>query len=428
MLKLEQIEPYVLLLDDRTEQLTRVFEVTRRLDDSVHFIATNQEGHLVRSALHRQEEQHILRLKQYPHLKRDPAAVLGCLLGGAVGDALGAPVEFNDWPAICDKFGDQGITDFVPVYGHLGAITDDTQMMLFTAEGLLRAHVRGASRGICHPPSVIHHSLLRWLLTQGMQPSTKPDGRGQIIDVGTDGWLFQERRLWARRAPGRTCISALRASKFFGDVATNNSKGCGGVMRVAPCAFFGNAFENAADSSHMTHGHPTGYLAAGLFADILERVWLTQIPLADAVLESLKENEHREGMEETKQIILTVIESSRRGVIPTPESIEALGGGWIAEEALAIGLWCALTAKSFESGVIRAVNHSGDSDSTGLIAGHFLGLIYGVDAIPARWLEQLEMRDVIEQIAHDITYVPFAFDGESGNQESKIIWERYPGW
>lgn len=53
---------------------------------------------------------------------------------------------------------------------------------------------------------------------------------------------------------------------------------------------------------------------------------------------------------------------------PTPERIDDLGAGWIAEEALAIGIWCALTATSFEQGVINAVNHSGDSDSTGLIA------------------------------------------------------------
>ncbi|MDP2243509.1 MAG: ADP-ribosylglycohydrolase family protein [Pseudomonas sp.] len=361
-------------------------------------------------------------------MQRDPAAVLGCLLGGAVGDALGAPVEFMDWPAIRKEFGPRGIIDFVPTYGHLGAITDDTQMMLFTAEGLLRANVRSEARGICHPPSVIHHSLLRWLLTQGMRTCAKPNEYGNVIEVGTDGWLFQERRLWASRAPGRTCLNALGESTHFGHLAENNSKGCGGVMRVAPCAFFTSAFSTAAESSHMTHGHPTGYLAAGLFADILQRVWLTQIPLADAVLESLQENEHREGMEETKRIISTVLESSRRGVIPTPESIEALGGGWIAEEALAIGLWCALTAKSFEEGVIRAVNHSGDSDSTGLIAGHFLGLIHGVNAIPNRWLEYLELRDVIEQVAYDITYVPYAFDGEGGSQESTVIWDRYPGW
>jgi ADP-ribosylglycohydrolase len=333
-----------------------------------------------------------------------------------------------NWSEISREFGAQGIADFVPVYGQLGAITDDTQMMLFTAEGLLRAYVRSEARGMCVPYAVIHHSLLRWLLTQGMKANPEPDRRGMVVKVGTDGWLFQERRLWSRRAPGNTCISALRASDSFGHFAENNSKGCGGVMRVAPCAFFGDAFENAAKSSQLTHGHPTGYLAAGLFADILARVWQTQMPLTDAVRESLEEYGSRDGMQETLRIVTTVLSFAHDGILPTPAGIEALGGGWVAEEALAIGLWCALTADSFEEGVKRAVNHSGDSDSTGLIAGHFLGLMHGVNAIPDRWLDNLELRDVIEQIASDISYVPFAFYEDDDSPVSTIIWERYPGW
>ena len=67
--------------------------------------------------------------------------VEGCLLAGACGDALGAPVEFMRLPEIQHTYGRRRIQDFEPVYGRTGAITDDTQMTLFTLEGLLRAHV-----------------------------------------------------------------------------------------------------------------------------------------------------------------------------------------------------------------------------------------------------------------------------------------------
>lgn len=428
MLKLEQITPYTLLLDDRTATFTRVLKSEPPRADYVELIVADDQGRLSNKLMRLADQEHLRAVENHPHMKRDPAALLGCLLGGAVGDALGAPVEFMNWSEISREFGSQGIADFVPVYGQLGAITDDTQMMLFTAEGLLRAYVRAEARGMCEPYAVIHHALLRWLLTQGMKTNPVPDTRGMVVKVGTDGWLFQERRLWSQRAPGNTCISALRASDSFGHFAENNSKGCGGVMRVAPCAFFGNAFDNAAKSSKLTHGHPTGYLAAGLFADILARVWQSQIPLAEAVKASLAEYGSLEGMQETTRIISAVLDYAQRGIIPNPESIEALGGGWIAEEALAIGLWCALTAVSFEEGVMRAVNHSGDSDSTGLIAGHFLGLIHGVNAIPDRWLDNLELRDVIEQIASDISYVPFAFFEDDDSPVSTSIWKRYPGW
>lgn len=344
--------------------------------------------------------------------------ITGCLLGGAVGDALGAPVEFMAWPAIVSAFGEAGIRNLAPAYGGLGRITDDTQMMLFTAEGLLRAHVRGASRGICHPPGVVHHSLLRWLLTQGEPPATT---------VSRDGWLIEQSALWARRAPGNTCLTALRSARHFGDLPSNDSKGCGAVMRVAPCAFFANAFDLAADTGRLSHAHPSGYLSAGLFADLLRRLYLhPEQPLAQAAAHSLQAHRGREGIEETVHAVEQVLAFHAQGYAPTPERIAALGGGWVGEEALAIGLWCALFAEQYAEGVILAVNHSGDSDSTGLIAGHLLGLKHGATGIPQPWLEALELRDAIERIARDLHEVPARFEGGYGSADAAIF-EAYPG-
>jgi hypothetical protein len=136
----------------------------------------------------------------------------GCLLGGAVGDALGAPVEFMSHSQIVAHFGPGGIRGFAPAYGRTGAITDDTQMTLFTTEGLLRAHTRQVAKGICHTPTVVHHAYLRWLKTQGESPNLEPQ-----VDlnwqVATDGWLVHVPALWSRRAPGNTCLSAVRSAK-----------------------------------------------------------------------------------------------------------------------------------------------------------------------------------------------------------------------
>ena len=112
-----------------------------------------------------------------------------CLLGGAIGDSLGADIEFASLALIRWRF-PQGFDGLPPHDGIAGAITDDTQMTLFTAEGLIRAIVRYEERGICHPPSVIHHALLRWLFSQGEVPNVKVDDAGLICD----------RRLHARRA------------------------------------------------------------------------------------------------------------------------------------------------------------------------------------------------------------------------------------
>ena len=106
----------------------------------------------------------------------------GCLLGGAVGDALGAAVEFESLAEIRARFGPGGIRDFAPAYGRLGAITDDTQMTLFTAEGLIRAHNRCREKGIASVPGMVHRAYLRWLFTQGRSASD-PDAPTH------DGWL-----------------------------------------------------------------------------------------------------------------------------------------------------------------------------------------------------------------------------------------------
>lgn len=338
--------------------------------------------------------------------------IKGCLLGGAVGDALGAPVEFLGWAEIETRYGPNGITDFSPAYGRIGAATDDTQMMLFTAEGLLRAFVRGSTRGICHVPSVVHQSLLRWLMTQDYQPA---------VEVSADGWLIGHPALWSRRAPGTTCVRSLRSAKHLGEPAWNDSKGCGAVMRVAPCAFFGNAFEYASDSGRLTHGHPSGYLAAGVFADILQRMVDNADSLEHAVTESLARHGQRQGMDEVRNALEQVLRFFYEGYRPTPARIAQFGAGWVAQEALAIGVWCALCANCLEQGIVMAVNHYGDSDSTGLIAGHLLGVQYGVEGIPERWCGRLELRGVIERVAEDIERVPRNFCGMGGEFDAGIV-------
>lgn len=352
----------------------------------------------------------------------------GCLLGGAVGDALGAPVEFLSREAIQRRFGEGGIRDYVEEYGRLGAITDDTQMTLFTAEGLIRAYVRGSLKGICSVPAVVANAYLRWLKTQGV---THVAQKGAL-----DGWLIGVADLHHQRAPGNTCLSALIAMGSA-KAADNNSKGCGGVMRVAPVGMFAaggrsdnaqghasaRAFELGAELAALTHGHPTGQLASGLFADIVASV-LLGTSLRDAIDQGLARLRASPDHEETTAIIKRACELAEEAG-PHDRIPAALGQGWIAEEALAIAIFAALVAPDFESAVVLAVNHDGDSDSTGSIVGNLLGAIHGEQAIPQRWLDPLELREEIIQIAEDLAAMSF-WDLDD-DDEQQVVWERYPG-
>jgi ADP-ribosylglycohydrolase len=98
-----------------------------------------------------------------------------------------------------------------------------------------------------------------------------------------------------------------------------------------------------------------------------------------------------------------------------------LGEGWVAEEALAIAVMCALAADTPRHAILAAVNHSGDSDSTGSITGNIVGAIYGPDALPQDWIEQVELRDVIKTLAKDFTQVL------EGHPDIEELAERYPG-
>ncbi|GII95723.1 ADP-ribosylglycohydrolase family protein [Sinosporangium siamense] len=377
--------------------------------------------------------------------------VRGCLLGGAIGDALGAPIEFDSTLRIRQRYGTAGITSLVPDNsGHLGLITDDTQMTLFTAEALIRANVRahsvsgelggGDSRtgygddregwlGLGGDEAdIVHRAYLRWLDTQ-QYPGPPPQDDGI-----RNGWLRRQHWLYSRRAPGNACLSGLSHRRFRGAApefgcpgpVNSGSKGCGTVIRSAPFGLAAetprHAFELAAECAQITHGHPTGYIAAGALAALVN-VLRQGLPLREAVEATLDLLVTYPAHEETANALQSAIALAGRGD-PTPEKIESLGGAWIAEEALAISVYCALVAgqpEEMRRALLLAVNHSGDSDSTGAICGNILGALHGDQALPADWLVPLEGRAVITELADD-------FAIEFSGPDVKDLWgAKYPG-
>lgn len=321
--------------------------------------------------------------------------VRGCLLGGAVGDALGAGIEFSRLDEIRRRYGEGGIADYEHVYGRRGAITDDTQMTLFTAEALIRAAASRGTTAPMQPLASLHRAYMRWLHTQGLR-SANPD-----FDDSLDGWLIRIPALHSQRAPGNTCLSAMMlAQPGLVSHPINDSKGCGGVMRAAPIGLFGERpFDLGCQSCAITHGHASGYLAGGAFAAIIAFV-LEGTPPAQAIARVREQHASALAGE-----VLVAIDRAMEAAATMPrtaETLETLGGGWVAEEALSIAIWCTLVARDFTDGIRLAVNHSGDSDSTGSIVGNILGAALGEEAIDARWLAELELREEIAEVADDL--------------------------
>ena len=334
---------------------------------------------------------------------------IGCLLGGAVGDALGAPVEFLSAATIRNRFGKHGIQELVPAFGKVGAITDDTQMTLFTADALLRSRFSKSKPSLDDLRVYIAAAYQRWLHTQGC--------KNPLQSLLCNGWLLEQEDLFSCRAPGNTCLSGLRAMRNLTDLAKNDSKGCGGVMRVAPIGMYfaslsrhhddqherllEEAFELGCHSAAITHGHSTGQLSSGVFAAIIMEL-LSGVPLLKAIDVVVTILSKRASCNETMQAVKGAVQMAAKRPNDS-EALQLLGAGWVADEALAIALYCALSAKDFRSSVELAVNHSGDSDSTGSMTGQLLGAIYGRDAIPESWLGPIELDAVIGCLADDLT-------------------------
>ncbi|WP_055586976.1 ADP-ribosylglycohydrolase family protein [Peterkaempfera griseoplana] len=364
------------------------------------------------------------------------ARIRGCLLGGAVGDALGNPVEFRSLAGIRDTYGEAGVTG--PVrdgQGVVGRVTDDTQMTLFTAEALIRARIREAAKGIGGAEtSMMRHSYLRWLETQEHR-APQPVEAGDA-DVRS-GWLRQQEWLYARRAPGNACLSGLRSRHVPDPYAAldgrpgpvnSGSKGCGTVMRSAPFGLTGlpaeRAFTLAGRCAQITHGHPTGYYAAAALAAITTHL-LDGDSLEGAVLRAMELLGRHPGHEETTDALRTALRLAAEGG-PTAEKVQSLGAGWIAEEALAIAVYCALAARTVREALLLSVNHSGDSDSTGSVCGNLLGAHHGDVRLPADWLAVTEGRGTIAELADDFSAQFHPADDGSGAEPGPGA-DRYPG-
>ncbi len=341
---------------------------------------------------------------------RNPDRFRGCLVGGAIGDALGYAVEFMKEPEIFEQYGPGGITRY-DLSGGLARISDDTQMTLFTAAGLLC----GKDRGILYAPgeenlSCIRQAYLDWYLTQTRpySPAAGGERTSRLLDNG---------ELFARRAPGITCMSALQGGgNGTLEEPVNNSKGCGGVMRVAPIGIYfldcepwsaGDAALLGARAAAITHGHELGWLPAAALVHIVRSLASgEQTDVLSAVRAAL---EAMPGlfpgavhMEEFLAIMEKAVSLSRQDVDDLT-AIHALGEGWVAEETLAIAVYCALKyPRDFEKAMIASVNHSGDSDSTGAVTGNILGAFLGYDALPDFYLRELELREVILELADDL--------------------------
>lgn len=315
----------------------------------------------------------------------------GCLIGMALGDALGAETEFLTVDAILQRFPPLGPQE---PPGNPARVTDDTQMALAVAAALIAAPRP-------YTPDTLGPALIRTYIDWYNDPDNN-------------------------RAPGNTCLTAceaLQAGQDWVHASQISSKGCGANMRVQPAGVLNvdpaTRAAIAQFQAAITHGHPTGLAAADLTAFVIADLGSGGSPeglpeRVRAYAQSQRELYHADWLGDLWM---------RAMVMPTPQTYiargwqecEAIldrldvavlkqdyrhdpclstGRGWVAEEAFATALLCFLLFCDDPVGTIRrAAVTSGDSDSIACIAGAFAGAYHGLDAWPADWVQRVEYRD-----------------------------------
>ncbi|MET9350569.1 ADP-ribosylglycohydrolase family protein [Streptomyces termitum] len=344
------------------------------------------------------------------------ARVRGCLLGAAVGDALGAGVHDRTLDEIRETHGDTGLTE--PPDGTL-PVTAATQMSLFTVDGLVRAHVR-RDGGVWHPPTDIHRAHLRWAATQS---DWGPDERRR-----DNGWLGREEWLYARRRPPRACLTGLGDDRLGTLDKPKNPEAAdsGALARSAPFGLLVGwepqlVCQLAVECAAQTHGAPAATLAAGALAVVLHGVARgASVEAAVGTARALLTG--RPGHEPVTEALARAVAAVREGV-PDADRVTALGAAEDrAEGQLAAAVYCALVGEDVRHGLRLAVNHDGPSAVTGAVTGALLGALHGETALPPAWLAGLEGRGTILELSDD-----FAMELTQSTALHLPVWHaRYP--
>jgi ADP-ribosyl-[dinitrogen reductase] hydrolase len=290
----------------------------------------------------------------------------GALLGLAVGDAIGTTVEFSPPGSF------EPVTDMVgggPFKLPAGAWTDDTSMALCLTESLIE-------KGGFDPVDQLER-YVAWYRS-GYLSST-----GKLFDIGGATRAALER--------------FERTGESFPGDAQPDAAGNGALMRLAPVALAyadepTTAIALAGEMARTTHGAPQAVDANRYFAALLVLALHgtnVQQLLDDAV--------YHPAWGDTAPLHPEVLEVAE-GSFMVKEPPAICGQGYVVR-TMEAALWALRSTRTFEEGVLAAVNLGDDADTTAAVFGQLGGAIYGAGAIPVRWLEKLVMRDVIEEFA-----------------------------
>ncbi len=349
----------------------------------------------------------------------------GCLLGLAVGDAMGFTVDSRSWQEIREDYGPNGLLGYDLVNGYAD-VTSYTQLAAFTCNGLLFGMTRGQMLGRMAPfIKYIHVSSREWAASQ------RAWGRPSKCYC----WLLRKAELSGRRCMDTRMLDTLSRPRM-GTLETpvNNFDSPAGLTTAIGVGLFFDKDRAdqeeidllGAEAVALTQGSPTAFLSGAVLAHIISRLLRNpKAPLRAVVLEAVEAMKARFGHQYSQAyevgtaIRHAITYAESHGANPV-DVMERLGCDDAAKVLAGAVYACMASREDFDTAMIIAVNHSGRSAAVGAIAGAILGLRLGEEALPDFYIECLEPAEVLRELADDLyTGCPM----EQGSKLFDLDWD-----
>ena len=332
----------------------------------------------------------------------------GCLLGMAVGDAMGYTVDDRSLEQIRQDYGPEGLLGYDLVNGYAD-VSSYTQLAAFAGNGLLLGLTRGQMQGIM-APYVRYIALAEREWSQTQRYSGNPER--------SVCWVSRDRELRGRRCMDTRMLDTLSRGRPGSMEEPVNRFVTPGAMTVAiPVGMFFNPLRTdreeidrlGAEAVALTHGAPQAFLSGGVLAHIISRlIWDGPRSLKELVKESIEAlqdgfgREYHRQANEVRDGLNMALRLAASHNVSCSDAMEHLKCTTVPE-ILAGAVYAALCYENnFDEAMFTAVNHSGCSAAVGAVTGAILGAKLGEEAIPDFYLEPLETVELLRELADDM--------------------------
>ena len=292
------------------------------------------------------------------------------IIGHAIGDAMGVPVEFKDREQLLEN----PVTDMRRSYaGSEGTWSDDTSMEIATIDSFIN------NKGWNYDDIMINFG--DWI------NDAKFTAANYTFDVG------------------RTCLTAIRNYLQKGVPALEsglsdiNSNGNGSLMRILPVAYYcfykklsnNDIYEFVKNISSLTHRHEISIL--GCYIYVLYVLKLLHGKDKYAAYNMIKLEDYSMFSNESLETYNRILKSDLNSL-----KVDDIKSSGYVVDTLEASLWVLLKAKNYKEAILGSVNLGGDTDTIGAITGSMAGIIYGYDSIPKNWINHLQRKEYIEDL------------------------------